>query len=334
MPRGIRGLRVRRIFGSTLPSDGRRTSASRRSSALAAATLMCLALSACGGGSGRAGTLLQQTFTGSHTVDSGNLSFNLTVTPSGSSVLTRPLVLSFGGPFQSLGKGKLPQSDFTIGVNALGRMLAVGIVSTGTRGYITLKGASYQLPAASFKKLESSFSALGASPGGGSASGSLGSLGIHPGSWLVNPSIMGSETVGGADSTHIRAGVNVAALLVDVQTLLRKAASAGVSGAGRIPTSIAPATRARIASEVKNPTVDVWTGSRDKTLRKLAVKLTLAVSGRISGLLGGLRSAAVAMTIEYDGLNQPQTITAPTALQPFSQLAARLRDLEQLLSGR
>lgn len=294
--------------------------------------MLCLALSACGG-SGRAGTLLQHTFDGSHTVRSGKLSVNLIATPSGSRLINGPLALSFGGPFQSVGQGKLPRSDFKLGFSALGQTGSLGIISTGDRGYVTLGGVSYQLPAATFQKLESSFSALGSSSGGGSRSGTLAGLGIDPPRWLTSPSIVGNETVGGASTTHIRAGVNVAALLADVSTVLKKAASAGVPGAGLIPTSISPATRARIASEVRNPTVDVWTGSHDETLRKLAINLTLPVTGRISALLGGLRSAALAMTIQYDDVGRPQTITAPTALQPFDRFSAKLRALEQALSG-
>ncbi len=79
-----------------------------------------------------------------------------------------------------------------------------------------MQGTSYQLPAATFQKLESSFAQLATSPGGGSGggsgSGALGKLGINPLRWLVNPSVQGSaKTVAGASTTHIRAGVNVSA---------------------------------------------------------------------------------------------------------------------------
>ena len=70
--------------------------------------------------------LLKQTFSGSHKVNSGNLNVSLTINPSGSSTLNGPITLSFGGPFQSLGKGKLPQSNFTISVSALGKSGSLG----------------------------------------------------------------------------------------------------------------------------------------------------------------------------------------------------------------
>jgi hypothetical protein len=285
-----------------------------------------LVLGACGssGSSGNASTLLNQTFGGTHAVNSGNLSFSVTVNPSGSSTLRGPITLSFGGPFQSLGKGKLPASNFSISIGALGRTGSLSILSTGTNGYVTLQGTSYQLPAATFQKLESSFAQVTAS-GGGSGSGGLAKLGISPLRWLTNPSVVGKETVAGLDTTHIRAGIDVNAFLKDFSTVLQKASSLGVSGASSLQGGISDSTRARIAASIKNPSFDVWTGNSDKTLRRLALNLTVPVSGQISGLLGGLRTAQIGMNMKYASLNQPQTISAPTSLRPFSEFTTKLR---------
>src|SRR5581483_1373167 len=147
-------------------------------------------LAVCGSGSGgQAKTLLKQTFSGSHKVDSGNLTFQLTVNPSGSRTLSGPISFSFGGPFQNLGTGKLPASNFTISVSALGRTGTLGLISTGQSGFVTLSGTAYKLPAATFQQLESSFSGITSSGKGGSGSGALGKLGIDPLHWLVNPSV-------------------------------------------------------------------------------------------------------------------------------------------------
>ena len=153
-----------------------RTRTLRWALALLTAVAASLALAACGGSSGDANALLKQTFSGSHKVTSGNLAFNLTVNPSGSNTLTGPITLSFGGPFQSLGAGKLPESDFNVSISALGNSASVTIISTGTTGYVTFEGQSYQLPQATFQKLESSFAQLASSPGT-SGSGVLGSSG-------------------------------------------------------------------------------------------------------------------------------------------------------------
>jgi hypothetical protein len=292
-----------------------------------AAALVAVALAACGssGSSGQATSLLRQTFSGKHTVNSGNVNVSLAINPAGSSTFKSPITLSFGGPFASLGTGKLPKSNFTVSVNALGRQGSLGILSTGTAGYVTVSGKSYQLPAATFQQLESSFSSLTSSSGGGSGSGALAKLGIDPLHWLVHPTVVGNETVAGASTTHIRAGINVAALLGDLNTFLGKAPSLGVSGLGKVPSSISPTTRQRIASEVRQPRFDVWTGTSDQTLRKMAISLTLPVTGQLSSLLGGLSSAQISLTMQYADLNQPQTITAPSSVAPYSQFQAKLQ---------
>jgi len=301
-----------------------------------AVALVSLVVAACGSSSnnsGQASSLLKETFSGSHPVNSGNLNFSLTLTPSGSSTLKGPISLSFGGPFQSLGTGKLPKSNFNVSLSAEGKTDSLGLISTGTTGYVTLQGVSYQLPAATFQKLESSFAGVASSPSGGSGSGALGKLGIHPLDWLSDPSVVGQESVAGTDTTHIRATIDVSQLLADLDTFLQKASSVGVSGASKIPTSISPSTRSQIASEVQNPTFDMWTGNSDKTVRKLVIGLTLPVTGQVSALLGGLRSAGIALTMSYADLNQPQTISAPTTVRPFTEFESKLKTFLTAIEG-
>ena len=126
--------------------------------------------------SGNAQSLLQQTFSSGHSVKSGVLGFTLTVNPSGSSTLTTPVSLSLTGPFQSRGTGKLPASDFSVAISGLGRRGSIGVISTGTNGYVTLNGSNYQLPAADFQRLESSFSSVESSGGARAACRVWGSI--------------------------------------------------------------------------------------------------------------------------------------------------------------
>jgi hypothetical protein len=309
---------------------------SRRLGPFIAAIVAVVALAACGsssssgGSSGNAQTLLKQTFSSGHSVKSGVLGFILTLKPTGSSTLSTPITLSLTGPFQSRGSGKLPQSDFTIGISALGRRGSMGVISTGTAGYVSLQGTNYQLPQADFQKLEQSFSSAQSS--GGSQDAGLAQLGIDPLHWLTKPSIVGTETVGGASTTHIRAGVDVSALVSDLNTFLAKTAKKA-SASSSIPTQIPPATAQKIAAAVKNATVDVWTGKSDTTLRKLSLNLGVPVSGQVSTELGGMTSAGIGFTLQYSKLNQPQTIPTPTGVHPYSQFTAKLQSLGQQLTG-
>ncbi|MGO9902230.1 MAG: hypothetical protein ACLP0J_21635 [Solirubrobacteraceae bacterium] len=298
-------------------------------------------LSACARSSGlSATTLLRQTFTGSHEISTGVVELTVSIKPSGSS-LSGPIKLSFGGPFQSRGSGKLPASDFTASVSALGQSGSLGIISTGTSGYVTMSGIGYPLPPASFKKLESGFSGLGGSSArpsggasGGPSGGALSGLGIDPLSWLQNPTVVGNGTVAGVATTHIHAGVNVAALLGNVSTLLSRRSGVGVKGIGKVPTSISPPERAQLAAAIRSPSMDVWAAERDKTLRKLEVRMTALISGRDSRELGGVTSLGIDVTLQYSDLNQPQAIFAPATIKPFRVLRAKLNSLMSELQER
>jgi hypothetical protein len=292
------------------------------------AIVCALAIAACGSSSGTGSStgnvqsLLAQTFSKGHTVKSGVLGFSLSIDPTGSSTLTTPIVLSLNGPFQSRGTGKLPASDFTVGISALNKHGSLGVISTGTNGYVTLQGAAYRLPQSDFQRLESSFSSVGSS---GSSSG-LSGLGINPQHWLKNASVVGTETLNGAQTTHIRSGVDVTALLSDLNTFLAKTAKS-TSGSANIPSAIPAATQQKIAAAVRNAQVDIWTGANDKTLRKLVLSLTVPVSGQTSTVLGGMSSAGIGLTIQYSNLNQAQTISAPSSVKPYSQFTAKLRSV-------
>jgi hypothetical protein len=280
-------------------------------------------LSACGGGSssdsGNANALLHQTFTGQHSVKSGVLGLDLTLGAAGAGQPTNPISLSLSGPFQSRGTGKLPESNFTIAFNGDGQHGQFGLVSTGNGGYVTLDGNAYQLPASDFSKLSSSFSSAGGQSG---SANTLSKLGINPLHWLSDPKVVGTETVGGANTTHIRAGVDVAALLGDLNTMLAKVASTGATTG-----TLSASTRQRIAGSVKNASVDVWTGTDDKTLRKLALNLDFPISGSTASLLGGAQSAGLGLTFQYSDLNQPQTISAPANVKPFGGFENKLRGI-------
>jgi hypothetical protein len=193
---------------------------------------------------------------------------------------------------------------------------------------VTLKGTAYRLPRSDFQRLESSFSSVGSS---GSSAG-LSGLGINPQHWLEDPSVVGTQTLNGAPTTHIRSTVNVAALLSDLNTFLAKTAKT-TSGSASIPSAISPATRQKIAAVVKNAQVDVWTGSSDKTLRRLTLSLTVPVTGQASTVLGGMSSAGIGLTVQYSNLNQAQTISAPSHVQPYSQFTAQLRSVLAAVRG-
>ena len=293
---------------------------------LLTAALAAVVLGACGSGGGdptQARSLLNQAFKG-HPINSGKLTVALRVAPSGSQTLRNPIALNVGGPFQSLGKGKAPKSDFTLTLSAFGRSGSLGIISTGTKGYVTLQGTSYRLPAATFRQFESGLAPVTRSGSRGTAPK------VHFLSWIRNPVVVGHATVAGVDTTHLHGGVDVHRMLSDLNSVIHEAPSAGVSGLG---SGISSTSIARIATKVRNPALDVWVGSSDHVMRRLVVNFGVPVTGAASTTFGGLRAAHVALAVQYADVNQPQTITAPSSARPFTEFVSKLQGFLQGLQG-
>jgi hypothetical protein len=308
--------------------------------------LTAVIVAGCGGGSSRSQTgnggsaaahrLVAQTFEGHHPITSGVITLDLTVVPQGSSTIKGPIEVAFGGPFMNQGAGKLPESDFTISISAQGHRGALQVISAGGKGYITVGRQSYRMPKASLKSLESGFGSL-ASSGTGSSSktGAFSSLGIKPLKWLIGPRIVGRSTVDGVATTRVRAGLDTAAMLQDFSRLLGRTGSLGISGAGSLPHSLSASTQRSIAHALGSPSFNLWTGTSDRLIRRLRVSATVPVTGSTRTALGGMRSAAVTLGFEYSHVNQPQSISVPTATKPYSvfraQASAVLQEIESVL---
>jgi hypothetical protein len=299
---------------------------------------LALALAGCGGAATGTGstatarTLLRKTLSGSHPVDSGILSAAITLIPTGSKLLTQPVSLTFGGPFQSRGRGRLPESDFAVAIHFAGHTGALSILSTGTEGFVTLSGTAYKLPASRFASLESGLASVGA--GGSTAGSSLSRLGIHPETWLADPRVVGTARIAGVETDHLHGRLALAPLLSDLSKVLAEAATLSASSATSVIASISPADQTKIAHEVRDAGFDLWTTTGDHTIARLRVTATLPVSGTLRRELGGLTSAKLELQFGYRDVGAPQTIIAPAASRPYAQFTAQLSavvtEVEQL----
>jgi hypothetical protein len=289
------------------------------------------------GTSSSAQKLLVKTFDGHHEINSGVISLDIKIVPTGSSTITAPIELSFGGPFSASTAGKLPESDFTVAITAQGQHGSLDLISTGGKGYVSVSGQSYMLPASSFKSIESQFGSLagaGKSSGSKAGAGVFTQLGIQPLDWLSNPQIVtSSATVDGVATTQVHADVDTSAMLRDIDKLLGKAGSVGVSGIGSLPKNISPTTQARITQTLGTPNFDVWTGNSDRIVRKLTVTSTIPVTGQVSSVLGGITSAKVTLSFGYSDINKPQTVTAPTSVKPYSVFQAKVGAVLQTIES-
>ena len=170
---------------------------------------------------------------------------------------------------------------------------------------------------------------------GATASADLSNLGIRPQDWAVNPRVVGSDQIDGVATTRIHARIDAEKLVADLSALLPKLASLGLSSSigqlssviGRLPKRLPAAGQRRVAAEMHDPYVDLWTGSSDRILRKLILSFEIPAGAQTAGKVGGSR--VVTLTLQYSDLNRPQTIVAPTKTQPYTALDAKVNALAQ-----
>lgn len=301
--------------------------------ALLALVAAALVLAACGGSDSSSGsggssadaeTLLRQTFTGSHDIRSGRADIQLRVVATGDSSIRGPISVGITGPFQSVGSDELPKFDLALDVNAQGQGFKAGLTSTSDQLFVQFGGTAYEVPAQLLTQLKDSYR-RSQQEGSSDQRMSLQSLGLDPMSWLQDPTVEGTETVGGAETDHISAKLNVDALLDDVDTVLARVSAQGLPGAAgqEIPDKIPSDARSQIEDAVKTASVDVWSGTDDHTLRKL----TLALNVEPPASSNGPRSLDLSLSIELADLNEPQTITAPATSRPLNELLGQFQGL-------
>lgn len=279
-----------------------------------------------GGGSGDttdAKTLLTQTFTGTHEIKSGKAKLDLKVTAEGDPSVTGPIELKLSGPFQTAGDDELPKFDLALDIGAQGQGFKAGLTSTSDKLFVKFGGTAYEVPAQLVTQMKQSFKE---SQGSSKSGLSLDSLGIDPMAWLTDPKVVGTATIGGVATEHVTAGIDVGALLDDIDSVLGKVKDqipSGTTGATQIPDELSADTRKEIEDAVKTATVDIWTGKDDHTLRKLALKVGVVPPAGSDGP----KSLDVALSFELQDLNEDQTIEAPTSTRPLSELLGQLQGL-------
>jgi predicted small secreted protein len=300
--------------------------------------VIALTVSACGGsdgdassggsGGGDASALIKDTFGAGHSISSGRVDATLDVDLKGWAVLGTPLNLHLNGPFQSNGGTKLP--DFALDVDFGGTPpVTLGAVFAQGGGYLSLEGRAFDLGKSTYESFRKGYeSAKKDSASKSKNTTTLSALGVEPIRWLKDPKKVAEEDIAGTSTVHLTAGVDVPKLLTDLSTLLGKAksvTSAGGAATGTaVPTQLSAQQRELIQKSVKSATVDVWTGAKDHTLRKVSVNIQVAVPDDVKDQANGLTSGHVTFMLSLAQLNQAQKIAKPADVRPISELRTAL----------
>jgi hypothetical protein len=291
------------------------------------------AIAGCGGGDSSSDedpqTVLDETFNNDTKVSSGDLTLSASVNAEGSQ--GGEFQASLSGPFQGDPEdpNALPQLDWTGSVSGSGAGQTVdysaGLTITDDNAYVTWQDQPYEVGADQFAQIKDQVAqqadATGASPTSFAegckqaieqAGGDAAACDIDFESWLTNLTNEGDADVGGTDTTHISGDADVTKMLSDIGNIASSIPSASQSGFDPSQLSLA-------SGAIKDASIDVYSGTDDHVLRKLEANVTVdpAALGAPSDQIGEI---TISFSVEIDGLNEDQTISAPDGAKPLSDL--------------
>jgi hypothetical protein len=324
----------------------------RRSLALPLALAACVLIAACGGSGGKAtakvtaARLVSQAFHASGAVDSGRIAVALTLSLDGVKQLNgEPVTLDVSGPFQRDASGQIA-ADLSATIDAAGDNANLEIVLVPGHLYLGIGGTFYDLPRGG------GADALGASgPSGafgmgatGASGGIFGALGIDPHGVLTDLRDVGTAEIGGVETDHVSAQINVAGLLAAGAGLVNGSSihlapgttiagngadnSAGSGSTGSTGATGLAGLLPLLAQAITSATADVYTGVDDHIVRRLDLAVKFSVPALAGAVLGGLTGGSVDLDATLTDLGKPQTITPPANAQPRSRLLNGVFDLE------
>jgi hypothetical protein len=308
-----------------------RTALRRPAAAVLLAALLLASpfgLAACGGAEGDerdAEALLDRAF--SRSIDSADLDIDAQLEVDGLADLEDPIRIRASGPYVKSEKS-LPQLDvdLDISVQGAGQSIQSGILSTGDRVFLKFGGGYYEQPAAQVAQTNRRLAR-----GGDQGGGSLSELGLDARRWIVDAKVEGDEEVGGVQTEHVTGTLDVKAVVDDLNGLVKRSTASG--GGDAKPQPLDDRAIERLSKTVGDPSFDVYVGKDDDVIRRVSLRIEVAVPADDRKDVGGITGASIRFSAELDDVGGDQEVQAPRTSRPLSELTSQIGNLGALAGG-
>jgi hypothetical protein len=301
---------------------------------LLAALLLALSLTlgACSGSGGGGGSdedaeaLLDKAF--SKPVGSADVDVDVQLDIEGRPGFEDPLRIRATGPYVRSEKS-LPKLDLDVSIEAqgAGQAIQAGVLSTGDRLFVEFGGAFYEQPPEQVARTNRELAREE-----GDDSGTFADLGLDARKWVVDAQVEGEEEIGGVTTEHIKGTLDVEAAMTDVNGLARRSAGT-LSDAGQAAKPLGKQEIERLAKSVDNPSFDVYVGKDDDIVRRISLRIDVAVPEQDRKRVGGVTRASVRLSAQLDDVGGDQQVEAPRSSRPLSDLTSQLGSLGNLTDG-
>jgi hypothetical protein len=292
---------------------------------MATLAALAIAFAACGGSSGSSSEDPQSVIDNATLkgVESGTLDVKVGIKSEGRE--GGDLHVSLSGPFQSGGKGNLPEFDLSAKASGTIQGEAVdfegGLTLLSDRAFIGFNGTTYEVDPTTFGFVKSSFEQASQQGGGESTEVTAcqeAAAGLKVGEFVDNLSNEGSADVEGTSTTKVSGDLNTGGAIDAIIKLTENpACSAQLQAAGPLPLSELEAVKGELTTALKKAHVDVYVGD-DNIIRKVATELTIEPKGS-SG-----EKVEIEFELSLGGVNEKQEISAPANAKPLEGLFQEL----------
>jgi hypothetical protein len=277
-----------------------------------------VAVAGCGGGSSSNNEdpqqVLDETFNNPTKITSGKLDVSLSGSAQGDQ--SGDFSASISGPFQTDPNDDtaFPQLDLTANVSgsAGGPSLSFdgSLIATKDNAYVEYQDQAYEVGTDVFKRFATAYAQSAKQNQSKSGGSVLSRFGVDPSAWLTNITNEGTTDVDGTDTIQIHGDADVPQIVSDLQKISQATGSSTAQ-------QLTPQQVDQLKSSVKDASIDVYSGTDDHLLRKLAVSLSIAPPASSGATVS---SVDADFSVTLSDVNQPQTITAPSNPKPISDL--------------
>lgn len=229
----------------------------------------------------------------------------------------------------TLAYGSEPQTvDLTVAASLAGETMNMGMRLLDTAGWVQLAGQWYEAPPEMLEMLGDS---AGQEAEMAEMLQKLAELGIDPTTWMKELRLVGEETLDGSACYHLAASPDLIGIMTDVIRLMESSDETAVASSMMPSAEEIQQMQTQLTSLFSGLTADLWIAKEDMLPRKAMM------GARITPPAGedaqGLKAIVFGATIALEDVNEPVTVGAPAAAQPWSALEKLMQENPGILMG-
>jgi anti-sigma-K factor RskA len=247
----------------------------------------------------------------------------------------QPITMHIEGSFQE----KPSAVDVTMLLGVGGKNIPLAIKESAGKGYIQYGGKWYVLPASALKRTNTTTTTSSSDP----VAEIDKALGVDVMSWSPTFTMIGTENVGGVDTSHVQLTADTTKAMADISKALANPqlwSQAGAAAASITGMSAAQITQlegigkplvAALETKITDFKADMWIGNADTLTHKASLTLSMAFGSQMASL--GLQGIDITGTVDLSNFNAPVTVTAPSGALPYTVLQKVLQKALKGLTG-